>query len=283
MQRGRGRGQGRNPNSARSTSRRASRSSSRRAIARTRSSNSSSNNNTTTTTTTVRRSARLAQLLNGDSGSALDDLSMADVARRRQLGSSSRSRRHGSSNLRSNQSRSSRHPSSSSVENIEYAMDVVLQPPATAVAGQELGKVVVRLRTTDGSADDALADSTNLVAVATLTPVSGPTDPAVLNTMLSGRRFNSIFLFSDEEADCLPSSIDMDDARGIGYTEFPDLAIRQPGTWRICITLMRIRNMSSDPPASLSGGTSVHEIHSNPIVVQGSGPLGYAHYNGKPW
>lgn len=161
-------------------------------------------------------------------------------------------------------------------------MDVVLQPPATARAGHPLpGSIIVRLRTTNTEPDDAIADSQNLVAVATLVPgpnSTGSTDPTVLNNLLAGRRFDSIHPFSDDVADGAIGSMEMDDPRGVGFMYFPDLIIRQTGVFRVRITLIRIRNSSSDPPvASASGGASVQIVDSNPIVVNG----GLAAYNGK--
>ncbi|KAF2469436.1 uncharacterized protein BDR25DRAFT_229088 [Lindgomyces ingoldianus] len=213
---------------------------------------------------------------------------MADVARRRTIGSraAGRSRHHsGNGNsVRSHRSTSSRH--SISPEDIRYAMDVVLQPPPTAWAGYELNRtIVVRLRTTNTDPNDALADSTNLVAVATLVPgpnSTGSRDPTVLNSLLAGRRCDSIHPFSDDEADGVAASLDMDHPRGVGYMVFPGLIIRQPGTYRIRITLIRIRSTSSDLPVSpSSGGASVQVVDSNPIVVQGNGPFtNLAPYNG---
>lgn len=166
-------------------------------------------------------------------------------------------------------------------------MDVVLQPPATARAGQPLtGSIIVRLRAVDTDPDEAIADSGNLVAVAALVPgpdSTGSTDPVVLNTLLGGRRFDSIRPFSDDEADGFIGSMEMDDPRGVGFMSFNELVIRQPGVYRIRITLIRIRNSSSDPPvASAAGGASIEMVDSNPIVVQGSGPsTNLAAYNGK--
>jgi hypothetical protein len=165
-------------------------------------------------------------------------------------------------------------------------MDVVLQPPATARAGQPLnGAIVVRLRTTNTDPDEAITDSPNLVAVATLVPgpnSTGSTDPDVLNNLLAGRRFDSVHPFSDDAADGAIGSMEMDHPNGVGYMMFPELVIRQAGSYRIRITLIRIRNSTSDPPvASASGGASVQVVDSNPITVQGSGPSTMAAYNGK--
>ncbi|KAF1998985.1 hypothetical protein P154DRAFT_438094 [Amniculicola lignicola CBS 123094] len=207
---------------------------------------------------------------------------MADVARPRTIGNRAvgRSRHHGGRS--SGRSRSGR--ASLSPEDIRYAMDVIVQPPATARAGNNW-PLIVRLRTTNTDPEDALLDSANLVAVATLIPApnsSSSSDPNTLNTLLAGRRFDSIHPFSDDEADGFLGSMEMDDPSGVGYVHFPDLVIRQAGMWCVRITLIRIRSSSSEPPASsIAGGASVQVVDSNPIVVQqGTGASTMAHYNG---
>jgi hypothetical protein len=166
-------------------------------------------------------------------------------------------------------------------------MDILVQPPSTAWAGHNIGgNIIVRLRITDDYLNDAIADSTNLVAIATLVRDSnwpGSRDPNVLNTLLTGRRFDSIHPFSDDEADGSISSMEMSHPRGVGYMRFPELVIRQAGTYRIRITLIRIRNSSSDAPApSASAGASVQIVDSNPITVSGGGASSQmAAYNGK--
>jgi hypothetical protein len=271
MQRGR-RGRGRNPNPVRSTSARGSRSRSRNTISHSHGRES------------LRRSARIAELLNGDLNDYFEPPSssatnaMADVARPHAFGNRSvRSRPHSGNSRRSRSDRPTE-----STEDIRYAMDIIVQPPSSARAGHSVnGTIIVRLRTTNTNADDAIADSGNLVAIATLIP--GPnssvsSDPNVLSTLLAGRYFDNIHPFSDDEADGSIASMELDDPHGVGYMRFPDLVIRQAGIYRIRITLIRIRNSSSDPPmVSIRGGASVQIVDSNPIVVQGNGPV----YNGK--
>jgi|TARA_R110002003_G_scaffold104_25_gene8400 hypothetical protein len=165
-------------------------------------------------------------------------------------------------------------------------MDIVVQPPRSARVGQALsGSIVVRLRTTNADPEDALADSANLVAVATLVPgnSTAPADPSILNALLVGRRFDSIHPFADDEADGSIASMELADPNGVGYMRFPDLVIRQAGTYRIRITLIRIRNSASEPPVSSAGnGASVQVVDSNLIVVNSAGPVtNLAAYNGK--
>ncbi|RYN37432.1 hypothetical protein AA0117_g4859 [Alternaria alternata] len=166
-------------------------------------------------------------------------------------------------------------------------MDIVVQPPRTARVGQTMpGSIVVRLRTINADIDDAVADSTNLVAVAALVP--GPNtpasvDPNALNSALAGRIFDSIHPFNDDEADGSIASMEMADPHGVGYMRFPELIIRQAGTYRIRITLIRIRNSATDPPVTSAGnGLAVHVVDSNPIIVNGGGSSSnMAAYNGK--
>lgn len=166
-------------------------------------------------------------------------------------------------------------------------MDIVVQPPRTARVGQSLaGSIVVRLRTTNADPEDVVADSGNLVAVATLIPGNSavPADPSVLNALLVGRRFDNIHPFADDEADGSIASMDMADPNGVGYMRFSDLAIRQVGTYRIRITLIRLRNSASEAPVSSAGhGASVQVVDSNLIVVgAGAGSSSaLASYNGK--
>jgi hypothetical protein len=280
MRRGSQRGRGRNPNPARSASRRRNRSNPPPS-SRVRSTSRTTTLQRSRSHASLRRSARLAELLNGETGQQTTDATapMADVARPRALGSRSvRSRPHNHTSGRSRSGRLSTSP-----EDIRYAMDIVVQPPRSARVGQTLpGSIVVRLRTTNADPEDAFADSANLVAVATLVPgnSTAPADPNILNTILVGRRFDSIHSFADDEADGSIASMDMADPHGVGYMRFPDLIIRQAGTYRIRITLIRLRNSASDPPVSSAGnGASVQVVDSNTIVVVGATSL--AAYNGK--
>ncbi|XP_014556566.1 hypothetical protein COCVIDRAFT_99476 [Bipolaris victoriae FI3] len=276
MPRGSRRGRGRHYNSSRATaSRRVTSNSPSTSQSRTSSGHTTAHN--TDSHPPLRRSARIAELLNGQSDRQLADTtsSMADVARPRALGGRShRPVHHPGSARTSGNSRSGRL--SLSPDEIRYAMDIVVQPPRTAQVGQTIpGSIIVRLRTTNADADDAIADSTNLVAVAALVPASSPADspdPSALNTLLSGRIFDTVHPFSDDEADGFIASMDMADPNGVGYMRFPELIIRQAGTYRIRITLIRIRNSASDPPVTSAGnGLAVHAVDSNPIVVSGGG------------
>jgi hypothetical protein len=230
----------------------------------------------------LRRSARIAELLNRDSDHqpATATPLMADVARPRTLESRSVRSRHQTQNTRtSGRPRSGHH--SLAVEDIQYAMDIIVQPPQTARVGHTIpGSIIVRLRTTNTDPDDAIASSSNLVAVASLVPGPGSnssTDPSVLSSLLAGRRFDSIHSFADDAADGSIASMDMAGPQGVGYMRFPDLVIRQVGTYRIRITLLRM------PTSSPSGsGVTIQIVESNPIVVHGGGSASsHAAYNGK--
>jgi hypothetical protein len=163
-------------------------------------------------------------------------------------------------------------------------MDIVVQPPRTARVGQTLsGSIVVRLRTTNTDPEEAVADSSSLFAVAALVPgpnTSGSPDPNALSTLLAGQIYDSLHSFNDDEADGFIASMDMADPYSVGYMRFPQLIIRQAGTYRIRITLFQLPNSGSD--ASPGNGVAVHVVDSNPIVVNGGGPLtNLAAYNGK--
>ncbi|EAT77707.1 hypothetical protein SNOG_14855 [Parastagonospora nodorum SN15] len=285
MRRGSQRGRGRNPNPARSASARRNASNPPpSSSSRVRSTSRGATLQRSGSHASLRRSARLAELLNGETNQQVNGAttSMADVARSRPLGSNSvRTRAHARN---SGRSRSGHHYLSP--EDIRYAMDIVVQPPRSARAGQALpGSIVVRLRTTNADPEDAVADSANLVAVAALIPgnSAAPADPNVLNAILIGRRFDSIHSFADDEADGSIASMDMADPQGVGYMRFPDLIIRQAGAYRIRVTLIRLRNSASDPPvASAGNGAAVQIVDSNIITVMGAGPASnMAAYNGE--
>ncbi|PVH99153.1 hypothetical protein DM02DRAFT_629629 [Periconia macrospinosa] len=189
-----------------------------------------------------------------------------------------RSRGHASTSVRSRQplGNNNRRPrpnrQSASPDDIQYAMDIVVQPPSTSRAGYAInGTVIVRLRTANVYADDANRDSYHLTALASLIPAgssSGSSDPRALDRLLGGRRYVSVHPFSDDEADGSIAAMELDDPRGVGLMHFPDLSIHQAGTYRIRITLIRIPNL--DAP-TISGGEHIQAIDSNPIDVQNTG------------
>lgn len=224
-----------------------------------------------------RRSARIAELLHGETHHrpVTTTSSMADVARPRMLGSRSVRPRHhtGNTHIRSRSGRHSILP-----EDIRYAMDIVVQPPQTARAGQTIpGCLIVRLRTTNADPDDAVADSSNFMAVATLAPGPNPTtssDSSVSSQLLAGQCVDTIHPFADDEADGSIASMDMADQYSVGYMRFPNLVIRQAGTFRVKVTLIRT--------GSTGNGSTVQIVHSNPIAVYGNGSTPeLAAYNGK--
>lgn len=267
MQRGRGSGRGRNPHPSRSTS--------RRGVRATTSSRASR-------VASIRRSARIAQLFhaefNPEAVSSANN-SMAHVAQQRAFGRSSVRSRHDTGNRRV--PRPNRTPLTP--EDRGYDMDIVVQPPSNARAGYSInGTIIVRLRTTNPNPNAATEDALNLAAIASLVPGPGSTvtsDPAVLNTLLSGRRVDNIHTLADDEADGSIASMELSDSQAVGYMRFSGLTIRQAGTYRIRITLLRMRNSSSDPPvSSVTGAAAVQVVDSNPIIVQASGPTAY---NGK--
>jgi hypothetical protein len=204
---------------------------------------------------------------------------MAHVVHQRAFGRSSARSRHDTGSRRVTRP----NRTSLSAEDREYAMDIVVQPPSIARAGYSInGTIIVRLRTTNPNANAATEDALNLAAIASLVPGPGSTvssDPSVLNTLLSGRRVDNIHTLADDEADGSIASMELNDSEAVGYMRFSGLVIRQAGTYRIRITLLRMRNSSSDPPpASVTGAAAVQVVDSNPIVVQTGGPTAY---NGK--
>lgn len=283
-----GRGRGRNLSLTHNTSRRENRSSARLAA-------SSSG-----TRGSLRRSARIAEQSTIATGPPAANASVADVARRTQTAERIRSRavetdfvregsRHLSRRNRTNENveqdpaggrrnfttqrpreLANRHSSSVIDDQTTYGMDMIVQPPSTARLGAALRPpVTVRLRTangeTAGEADNA--ETANLLAVATLTADSfndsaNPIDP---NSLLEGRRFDSIHPFiGDDDLHGHETA----ETRSVGYVSFPDLVIRQEGTYRIRVTLIKVQSATNETPLASPGGSSVQVIDSNPITVE---------------
>ncbi|OCK85585.1 hypothetical protein K432DRAFT_256646, partial [Lepidopterella palustris CBS 459.81] len=147
-----------------------------------------------------------------------------------------------------------------------YAMDVIVQPPSTVRLGIVLQPpVTVRLRSPPGdpASDADIAETTNLLAVATLTAdsINDSTNPGDLSALLAGRRFDSIHPYPEDDEG--PA-----DARGVGYVSFPDLVIRQEGTYRIRVTLIRIRASVSGESVAAAGGSSVQVVESETVTVE---------------
>ena len=159
-------------------------------------------------------------------------------------------------------------------EDLRFGMDILIQPPATATLGDTLNPpLTVRLRSLNGDLNEAIAESTSLVVVATLTSAHSPVggDTTDLTGALGGRSF-SIHPFGDDD-EPLPLSVSAPDPRGLGYVSFTDLSIRRAGTYRIRVSLIRMpRRIPTDPPSSpLSAGLCIQVVESNPITVQGNG------------
>jgi hypothetical protein len=118
------------------------------------------------------------------------------------------------------------------------------------------------------------AETTSLLAVATLTSdsINSSTDPVDLTTILSGRVFDSIHPFSEDDPTLGPHVSNVATTNGIGYVSFPDLAIGGEGTWRIRVTLIRIRTPPNESSVSSSGGANVQVVDSNPITIEHGSP-----------
>jgi hypothetical protein len=144
-----------------------------------------------------------------------------------------------------------------------YAMDILVQPPRSAIAGRSLTPAVtVRLRSLREDLDRDDLDVAHLLAVASLTAESEGTPDEQLQRALAGRRFDSVHPFTAEDANNYESA-------GIGFMSFPDLVIREQGTYRIRITLIRVRNGAGDSSPVPVGGSSVQVIDSDPVTIEG--------------
>lgn len=143
-------------------------------------------------------------------------------------------------------------------ETPSYTMEVITQPPASARAGMILGSTVTaRLRRSDGRSYTEASELAGLFAVATLA-VIGPDGAAemVAPGVLTGPRLvDSVRRLPESEGVASDT---------VGYASFPNLIIRQEGTYRIVISLIR---MGGTPP-QMQGGSSVQAVYTRHISVE---------------
>ncbi|KAK5006017.1 hypothetical protein LTR39_005774 [Cryomyces antarcticus] len=146
-------------------------------------------------------------------------------------------------------------------------MDMMMQPPASARPGTVLSPpVTVRVRVPrDGVSDEEdLSELGQLFAVAALIKTDANGNAASRPAVLTGQRFaDSVRPFSNDRVNGHVQ--ESAGSRPLGYVSFPNLVIRQEGTYRIRIALIRMGN----PGLSLAsqGASNMETIDSEPITV----------------
>ncbi|KAF7196315.1 L-methionine sulfoximine/L-methionine sulfone acetyltransferase [Pseudocercospora fuligena] len=193
--------------------------------------------------------------------------------------SSSKSKHSSSSGRRLSESRSShgrKSSTASSSERPSFEMDIIGQPARSIVFGQTVEtSVMVSLRcpSPEMVASCRNMDTSRLMGVVSLVAdTRGGERVAVECGTLTGQKmFDSVHDVPEEVAESLARSQPC--RLALGYFTFPQLLIRQPGAYRLRVTLIK---------QSSAGGSSVIAIDSESIKVErratgGSGSTGRKH------
>ncbi|EME84694.1 uncharacterized protein MYCFIDRAFT_195680 [Pseudocercospora fijiensis CIRAD86] len=193
--------------------------------------------------------------------------------------SSSRSKHSSSSGRRLSESRSSHARKSSTASSSErptFEMDIIGQPARSIVFGQTVEtSVMVSLRcpSPEMVASCRNMDTSRLMGVVSLLADtrSGERVAVECGTLTGQKMFDSVHDVPQEVAESLARSQPC--RLALGYFTFPQLLIRQPGAYRLRVTLIK---------QSSAGGSSVIAIDSESIRVErrttgGSGSTGRKH------
>ncbi|CZT14907.1 uncharacterized protein RCC_12263 [Ramularia collo-cygni] len=195
---------------------------------------------------------------------------------RRQTEDSDKQRsKHSSSRKSSKQEsshsrKSSSTPSSSSNNNQErpsFELDIIGQPQRAIIFGTAVEASVMvslKLPTADMAASYRNLDTSRLLAVVSLVADSrsGERTVAECGTLTGQKMFDSVHPIPEE---CVPSLARSQPCRlAVGYFSFPGLLIRQPGSYRLRIALIKMGSSES----SSSGGSTISTIDSESIRVE---------------
>ena len=146
-----------------------------------------------------------------------------------------------------------------------FELDVIGQPARGVALGMPVETSVLislRLPTTDRAITPDSLDTSRLFAVASLIADSRSGDriPLEAGIMTSQKMFDSVHSIPDE---CVEGPASNSPCRLVlGYFSFPNLLIRQSGTYRVRTTLLETS------PTGECGGASVVAVDSEPIKVE---------------
>jgi hypothetical protein len=146
-----------------------------------------------------------------------------------------------------------------------FELDVIGQPPRTIAYGTTVETVVVislRLPSAELASRYASTDTSKLLAVVSLVEESrsGECKPMESGTVTGQQMSDSVHPIPQEHADTLARKQPCRVA--LGYVSFPALLIRQPGLFRLRVTLIKICSSTS------GGGSAVLSVDSDPIRVE---------------
>ncbi|SMR49249.1 unnamed protein product [Zymoseptoria tritici ST99CH_1E4] len=146
-----------------------------------------------------------------------------------------------------------------------FELDVIGQPPQNIVYGTSVETSVLlslRLPSPELAARYANADTSRLLAIVSLVEESrsGERKPMESGTLTSQQMSDSVHPIPEEYAETLARS--QPDRAHLGYFTFPALLIRQPGSFRLRVTLIQVC------PSASGGGSTVAAVDSESIKVE---------------
>ena len=146
-----------------------------------------------------------------------------------------------------------------------FELDVIGQPSRAVALGMEVElsvMVSLRLLPTDQIASTCSVDTGSLLAVTSLVADtrSGERFPVEAGAMTGQKMFDSVHPIPEE---CVEDLARNQPCRlALGYFSFPGLLIRQAGTYRVRVTLLKMAAGMGE------GGSSVLAIDSDPIKIE---------------
>ncbi|PIA94892.1 hypothetical protein CB0940_07974 [Cercospora beticola] len=174
-----------------------------------------------------------------------------------------------SSSRRPSDSKSSSHRREASVasksEGPTFELDVIGQPSRSIIFGQTVEtSVMVSLQcpSPEVAARYQGMDTSRLMGVVSLVADSrsGGRVPVECGTLTGQKMFDSVHECSNDIAESLARS--QPSRLALGYLTFPQLLIRQPGSYRLRVTLIKMGGSGS------SGGSTVLATDSETIKVE---------------
>lgn len=157
--------------------------------------------------------------------------------------------------------------SSSHQERPSFELDIIGQPQRSIVFGTTVeASVMVSLKvpSPDMAASYRNLDTSRLLAVVSLVADTRSGDRTAIEcgTLTGQKMFDSVHPIPEE---CVPSLARSQPCRlALGYFSFPGLLIRQPGTYRLRISLIKMGASDS----SSSGGQTIATVDSEAIRVE---------------
>lgn len=157
--------------------------------------------------------------------------------------------------------------SSSQQERPTFELDIIGQPQRSIIFGTTVeASVMVSLKvpSPDMAASYRNLDTSRLLAVVSLVADtrSGERTAVECGTLTGQKMFDSVHPIPEE---CVPSLARSQPCRlALGYFSFPGLLIRQPGSYRLRISLIKMGASDS----SSSGGSTISTVDSEAIRVE---------------